>query len=74
MKQPHKPDAATIIIYGIIALAVLYGFTALGACFQLNMTEQGKVDFVKAFNSLETLLVKPVHTGSPAIDVDVSIY
>lgn len=59
MKQPHKPDAATIVIYGIIALAVLYSFTALGACFQLNMTEEGKVDFVKAFNSLESTLTVP---------------
>lgn len=54
VRQPKKTDMTEIIIYGIIALVGLYLCMALGACFQLNQTEQNTVDFVKAFDAFES--------------------
>lgn len=59
MKQAKRLDATEIVIYTMIGLAVLYLCMALGACFQLNMTENGKIDLVKAMNSFESTITLP---------------
>ncbi len=56
MRQPKKPDALTIAIYGIIGLFLLYFCAGLGACMDLNTDENGKIDFATVLNGFETTL------------------
>ena len=56
MRQPKKPDALSIVIYAIIGIALLYVFAGLGACMDLNMDENGKVDYAKVMNGFETTI------------------
>ncbi|MCH5348702.1 MAG: type IV secretory system conjugative DNA transfer family protein [Oscillospiraceae bacterium] len=46
----------TISIYAVLAVFVIYFSAALGACFDLSLDENGKADFDKLANSLETTL------------------
>ncbi|MBQ8514207.1 MAG: type IV secretory system conjugative DNA transfer family protein [Ruminococcus sp.] len=52
-----KPDFVTISIYAVLAVFVIYFAAALGACFDLSLDEEGKADFDKLANSLETTLM-----------------
>lgn len=51
-----KPDFITISIYGVLVAFVIYFAAAVGACFDLFVDENGKADFDKLANSLETTL------------------
>ena len=46
----------TISIYAVLAVFVIYFSAALGACVDLSLDEDGKADFDKLANSLETTL------------------
>ncbi len=52
-----KPDFVTISIYAVLAVFVIYFAAALGACFDLSLDEEGKADFDKLANSLESTLM-----------------
>lgn len=52
-----KPDFVTIGIYAVLAVFVIYFAAALGACFDLSLDEEGKADFDKLANSLESTLM-----------------
>lgn len=54
---PKKPDFITISIYAVLAVFVIYFSAALGACFDLALDENGKADFDKLGNSLESTLM-----------------
>ena len=46
----------TISIYAVLAAFVIYFSAALGACFDLSLNEDGKLDFDNLANSLEETL------------------
>ena len=46
----------TISIYAVLAAFVIYFSAALGACFDLSLDENGKLDFDNLANSLEETL------------------
>lgn len=52
-----KPDFVTISIYAVLAVFVIYFAAAFGACFDLSLDEEGKADFDKLANSLESTLM-----------------
>ena len=52
-----KADFMTISIYAVLAAFVIYFAAALGACFDLSLDANGKADFDKLANSLETTLM-----------------
>ena len=56
-RVPKKPDFVTISIYAVLAVFVIYFSAALGACFGLALDENGKADFDKLGNSLESTLM-----------------
>ena len=56
-RVPKKPDFVTISIYAVLAVFVIYFSAALGACFDLALDENGKADFDKLGNSLESTLM-----------------
>lgn len=56
-RVPKKPDFVTISIYVVLAVFVIYFSAALGACFDLALDENGKADFDKLGNSLESTLM-----------------
>ncbi|MCM1524817.1 MAG: type IV secretory system conjugative DNA transfer family protein [Ruminococcus sp.] len=56
MRQPKKADAATIAIYAVIGIALLYVCAGLGACMDINTDENGKIDLAAVMNGLETAI------------------
>ena len=56
-RVPKKPDFVTISIYAVLAVFVIYFSAALGACFDLALDENGKADFDKLGNGLESKLM-----------------
>ncbi len=58
MNRKKKPDALTIAIYAIIAVAVLYIAAGLGAALDLSKSEGGDVDFSDFGNQFESTLTK----------------
>lgn len=53
-----KQDPLMLIIYGVIALFVLYFAAAIGTAMDLSLTESGELDFSLLMGQLESTLTK----------------